>query len=110
MNGEKSSWGFDASITGASSAIANFDDGGHIWNPLDVFVFTAATEQGRDFWLRDDTTGGQFPLGLTDGWQPLHAEPPLNGTFNLKLYAGRMGDMFSVWGSSLSGGSAGRWQ
>src|SRR4030095_1554993 len=42
-------------------------------NPLSVCQFYASIDPSKNWWLTDDTTGEQFPIGKTDvfdGWNP----------------------------------------
>lgn len=56
----------------AQSTISEWD-GQPVTNPLSIITFTAQIDPSKSWWLRDDTTGEEFPIGQTDilnGWVP----------------------------------------
>ena len=73
----------------STESVASWDDQGvPDPSPLQVVVFDAQIDPTRAWWLRDEDTGEDFPIGQTDvfdGWTPLHANPPPLPTITLRL-------------------------
>ena len=71
----------------ASDSIGSWDDEG-VSNPLTLSIFDAQVDPHHSWWLRDDTTGENFPIGQTDvldGWMPQHPGAPPAPVLTLRL-------------------------
>ena len=77
-------------------SIDSWDDQG-IANPITVATFDAQIDPTRAWWLRDETTNENFPIGQTDvldGWMPMHTAPPPDASIILHLPGSRRNSGF----------------
>jgi hypothetical protein len=107
--------GYDTSINGGYyyDNITEWD-GQVVYNPLSIFSFSASVDPLKSWWLRDDNTGEEFPVGQTDifdGWSPLLEPPYPTITVHLPSWLDGTYAWLSPFGSyesiaSLSGSSS----
>ncbi len=99
-----------SNIAWGSDTISGWDDFGNA-RTLPLTIYTVVVDVTRAWWLHDDTTGEDFPVGQTevlDGAAVLHDQPPPAYTITLRLPLWRSGHEFQLGSSQTfyAGGSS----